>query len=398
MLGGAAAAISPLLPQSAEASSDSPEYQTSPLTLTELETLKLDSADKLIEGFWDKKDENGKNVRDFYLKHHFPKARNKADVRESLRKSARIEIPTPEMCKRVREQSKYRDGDTMRNALDDIVRDIPEGKYGHYEHGDTQRHFVIKKTGPNTGQFIVAITLSTSADGYSNTLNSGGTPVGKHRVGKGKDISKEGILAEDVSYLNSHRNVFEVIQLEGETKPRTITKSMNGKDALPELTTARLLAISRTTQPGRAANVHGTNFENELGKRASGGCARVSNVAIKFLFGADKDGVPYVEDGTIVVNEDTNRWEIQGGTPLMVFATEASALMAQLNADERVEQEWLRKKETAKSTPQKIPPPAKVPDAPVVSPPERKAPEKKSPEKNEKKKNDGYWEDVTGKI
>src|SRR6185295_15215756 len=123
--------------------------------------------------FWDKKE-----LRDFYLKNHFPKARTKEDVRGILFRSAKMELPSQDECIRVILRSKYSDEKGPRSALNDLAKEIPVGKYGLYLDGDVQKLFLLKKTSEISVQFVTSFTTSTSADGFSNLPNSGGTPVG----------------------------------------------------------------------------------------------------------------------------------------------------------------------------------------------------------------------------
>jgi hypothetical protein len=275
-----------------------------------------------------------------------------------------MEIPDESEIARIKELS-----DTSKNGekdpklmdpLKQLSDAITEGKYRYYMLGDLRKIYMVKKVDGKLN-FVKSILVTPSVLQYSNKVNSGGTPLGMHRIGKGKNISYEGLLGEVVSVLNPHKSAFQELALNNGGS-RTFSRHLDGRDTYPEMITARLLLIGPDTPMERGANLHGTNYQNKLGERDSSGCARMSNVAIASLFEKDEDSAPYVEEGKLIKNREG--WEILGGTPLMIYATPKDRGIGP-NGEKPVQHEipsWFKELNSKGQKPTPETAPIKIPD------------------------------------
>jgi lipoprotein-anchoring transpeptidase ErfK/SrfK len=117
--------------------------------------------------------------------------------------------------------------------------------------------------------------VSTGRGGISSRPGSGGTPAGTHQIG--------------AVLVGRHGEVFVARRPTG--RIRAATARASGR---AYITTAVLTLIgqerSNRTSQRRGIYIHGTNLEGSLGTPRSGGCIRMSNVAVLDLAGSVTPG------------------------------------------------------------------------------------------------------------
>ncbi|HWO07288.1 MAG TPA: L,D-transpeptidase [Candidatus Paceibacterota bacterium] len=191
--------------------------------------------------------------------------------------------------------------------LGELIENTPVNEQGLFVAGDTQRLYVLKNIGAGQIQFEKAYTVTTSEEDWSNVVGSEGTSLGLQWITE----VREGFLGEILS--EKHKK-----ELRGHFGPPVVThrgpvliaKSLDkGGNQLASVITVGLLLWDRFNGSQRGELIHGTNREDILGERASGGCTRMSNVdAVDIL--------QYVKTSAL----NSKGEMVKKGTPVMVAA------------------------------------------------------------------------------
>jgi len=303
-----ASALGSALPSLAEAAA-APKYLESILTPESLEKHKARSAEALVADVW-----NDPHVRDFALDHFFRDAPTPEAAQEKLRRSSTIAVPGTAELVNLRERSVYAEGGRDVSAIDKLALQIPEGKYGLYVDGDTQKLYLLGKRG-GAVEFVASFFTSTSAQGWSNKPQSGGTPLGLHRL----VAYQGGKLGQVLSKTDESTNKFPRVPVKsgGRTMQEPFARSLNQAIDPAAIITDAFALWGPSTPLSRGVFLHGTNHEDTLGAQYSGGCVRMTNVDVHILTGTDERGVPYVEVGAL----NKSGKAIRGGSPVMIHVS-----------------------------------------------------------------------------
>jgi len=306
--GALAGALSNTLPSLARAS-DEPTYLESALTPKELEQHKTRSAEALVADVW-----SDEQMRAFALSHFFHDAQTPEAAQEKLKHSSTMAIPSATELQELQQRSVYAERGRNTSALDELAFQIPEGKYGLYVDGDTQKLYLLgNRTG--TLEFVASFLTSTSAKEWSNKPDSYGTPLGLHRIVHHR-AGKLGQILSRTMELEGH---FPKVTVEvgGEARQEYFVRTLNHAIDPAVIITDAFALWGPTTPLERGVFLHGTNHEDTLGARYSGGCVRMANVDVHLLTGTDERGVPFVEVGALDKSGKSGR----GGTPVMIHVS-----------------------------------------------------------------------------
>ena len=303
-----ASALSSALPSLAEAAA-APRYLESSLTPESLERHKTRSAEALVADVW-----NDAHVREFALDHFFRDAQTPEVAQEKLRRSSTMAVPGTAELLKLRERSVYAEGGRDASAIDTLALQIPEGKYGLYMDGDTQRLYLLGNRG-RAAEFVASFLISTSAQQWSNKPQSGGTPLGLHRM----VAHQTGKLGQVLSKTDEATHKFSRVPIKSgsRTTQEPFVRSLNQAVDPAAIITDAFALWGPFTPLSRQVFVHGTNREDTLGARYSGGCVRMANVDAHILAGTDERGVPYVEVGAL----NKSGKAVRGGSPVMIHVS-----------------------------------------------------------------------------
>src|SRR3989344_3363148 len=303
--GALAGALSNALPSLTNAANE-PIYLESALTPETLERYKARAAEALVADVW-----SDEHVRAFALDHFFHDAQTPEAAQEKLQRSSTMAIPSAAELQELRARSASAEGGRNANALDELALQIPEGKYGLYVDGDTQKLYLLGNRG-SALEFAASFLTSTSVKEWSNKTDSGGTPLGLHRIVH----HRTGKLGQVLSKTIEVEGRFPKVSVEegGRTKQEYFVRSF-GYAIDPSVIITDAFALWGPSTPlSRGVFVHGTNREDTLGERYSGGCVRMGNVEIHLLTSTDERGVPFVEVGALNKSERS----VRDGTPVVM--------------------------------------------------------------------------------
>ena len=302
-----ASALGSALPSLAEAAA-APKYLESSLTPESLEKHKALSAEALVADVW-----SDAHLREFALDHFFHDTPSPEAAQEKLRRSSTMTVPDAAELLKMRERSIYAEGGRNVSAIDKLALQIPEGKYGLYMDGDTQKLYLLANRG-GAVEFVASFLTSTSAH-WSNKPQSGGTPLGLHRL----VVHHAGKLGQVLSKTDESTNRFPRVPVQsgGKTAQEPFVRSFNQAIDPAALTTDAFALWGPSTPLSRGVFIHGTNREDTLGAQYSGGCVRMTNVDAHILTGTDERGVPYIEVGAL----NKSGKAVRGGSPVMIYAS-----------------------------------------------------------------------------
>ncbi len=220
-------------------------------------------------------------------------------------------IPDAAELLKLRERSVYPEGGRNVSAIDTLALQIPEGKYGLYMDGDSQRLYLLGNRG-GAVEFVASFLTSTSAQEWSNKPQSGGTPLGMHRM----VAYQKGKLGQVLSKTDEATNKFPRVPIKsgGKNTQEPFVRSLNQAVDPAAIITDAFALWGPSTPLSRGVFIHGTNREDTLGARYSGGCVRMTSVDAHVLAGTDERGVPYIEVGALDKKGKTAR----GGSPVMI--------------------------------------------------------------------------------
>lgn len=305
--GVVAGALGSALPSLAAAAA-APRYLESSLTPESLEKHKIRSAEALVADVW-----SDAYVREFALDHFFHDTPSPEAAQEKLRRSSTMTVPDAAELLKMRERSVYTEGGRDVSAIDKLALQIPEGRYGLYMDGDTQRLYLLGNRG-GAVEFVASFLTSTSAH-WSNKPQSGGTPLGLHRL----VAYQAGKLGQVLSKTDESTNRFTRVPVKsgGRITQEPFARSLNHALDPAALTTDAFALWGPSTPLSRGVFIHGTNREDTLGSRYSGGCVRMTNVDVHILTGTDERGVPYVDVGAL----NKNGKSVRGGSPVMIYVS-----------------------------------------------------------------------------
>lgn len=188
------------------------------------------------------------------------------------------------------------------SELNQLGSSIPSvNEYGLFIYCDTnpdgspfQRLYVVQKTAQNRLQFVKGYAVSTAANGFGNTPDSGQTPLGLHSILSGT----HGVFGQVVSGLNKYKTMFNHVRIG--IRDYYFVKGFGsgaGADAgndIAEVVTDEYLITGPNTPAMRGIRVHGTNRSGERdsmgiwrtflgGRKKSGGCIRMSSTDVRDL-------------------------------------------------------------------------------------------------------------------
>lgn len=159
-------------------------------------------------------------------------------------------------------------------AMADLAAQIRPDKYGVFVDGDTQRLFVIQKVSTGSIRLIKKYLVSTSSNPWNDKSGSGGTPTGLLPI----THVLRGLLGEILA--TPHETDVEAMRtVRAGSRDRHFARGVTraGNGGVPAILTR---AFHIGTRPDRDIFIHGTNRVESLGRRASGGCVRMSNVDV----------------------------------------------------------------------------------------------------------------------
>lgn len=294
MLGGAlvASAAGGEKAQSLEKQALTPELST--LTSTDLINQTVADAQRLVDSFW-----NENEAKERITSTIFRGKRDRSTVEEDLEHRSRAAIPTIKECNDL-----FRD--YPREILE-LIENTPVDEYGFFVAGDSQRLFLIQNMGSGKIRCEKSYFVTTSKEDWNNTLDSDGTSLGLQWV----SAKRDGIFGEVIS--EKHKKELRAHfgpPVQTQKGPKLIVSSLDyAGNQHATVVTKALVLWDEVNGTKRGELIHGTNREDILGQRASGGCTRVSNIDIEDLFRYAKTSI-----------FDHNGKMVERGTPVMIAA------------------------------------------------------------------------------
>ncbi len=331
----AGAALSPLA-ESLEAHAKGAEILPSLLTPEAIEKDKNIAAEKLIQPLW-----TTDAAREFAIKSYFNGSRDREEIKRRLLLESRMSIPSESDTRALSEKYQAK--------LEELGNSMHEGTFGIFVDGDTQTvHLMQKEAGRLRS--IKAYATSTSNLPWSNVQNSRGTPLGLHRIATGR----MGLLGEVMTMTDRKPSHYTFVPIRNKNAVRKlpfIKRFGAHTDTGADIITAAYMLVGPQTPTERGIFIHGTNYPELLGRRASGGCLRLSSVDVQDLS-------QYLKIGSLKGDR-----EAPHGTPVMIEATQGMPVPGE---PVTIKDRNLFEKIDASKSPAK--PEMSTPSAPAVQP------------------------------
>lgn len=287
VFGSLAAGAAELLGTSiAEANKGRFNFEPPSSDLPSIEEQRMRAAGQVVDSFWSSEQVRAHVLTSFF-KNEGERPLRKEEVQRLLATESQMYYPTAEEIAHITGSPEASKSLTLLTSV------IPRSRFGIFLYGDTQRMYLIKNVDGSRMQFLRAYPVSTSREEWDRSEDSGGTPLGIHKVSD----SRKAMLGEVVSASNKHADEFTQITEQDRNKEvtRTFVRSLtSGVDPVAEVVTGAFHLTGKHTSAERGIFIHGTNRTNNLGVPGSGGCIRASNVDIYDLF-------YYVENETPVM-------------------------------------------------------------------------------------------------
>jgi len=291
----AGAALSPLASSMAEARNDEVRTDRADADPRDLERSRERSAARILDGLWTNRD-----VRTFACSSYFGGSTDRAAIADQLIRESRMYLPSEAEHRAMEERYVAQ--------LAELAATLKDGENGVFIDGDHQALHLVRAADTQL-QLIKAYRISSSNEPWSNAPNSNGSPLGLHRIGTGR----LGLLGEVLSGGSGvgHNYAYFNVREYGSMRRRPFIRTFGAhRDTAAEIITGAFMLVGPKTPPSRGIFIHGTNYPELLGKRASGGCIRLSSVDV------------YDLASHLKVSALRGPTSVEHGTPVMLAATE----------------------------------------------------------------------------